>query len=315
MGKIFEPVGDGIFAVDTGFIRPRMDASHLLVEAGRAAFVDVGTHFSTENLLAALAALNLDVDAVEYVLLTHVHLDHAGGAGRLVRQLPRARVLVHPLGVAHMIDPSILVAATKGVYGEERFAREYGDVEAVAAGRIEAAEDGRRITLGRRTLELFHTPGHALHHLCIVDRDTAEVFTGDTFGVSYRELDTAAGAFIFPTTSPTQFDPAQLHASIDRILDYRPTAAYLTHYGRVDQLDKLAADLHSEIDVFVRIAQSLADEPSRTERMQRPLFEHLAGRLADHGFSGNTDRQHALLDGDVMLNAAGLHAWLSRRKT
>jgi glyoxylase-like metal-dependent hydrolase (beta-lactamase superfamily II) len=314
MRGIFERVGDGVTAVDTEFIRPRMDASHLIIDAGRAAFVDAGTHFSTGNLLAALAAQDLPVDAVDYVLLTHIHLDHAGGAGRLLQELPRARVLVHPLGVAHIVDPSILIAATKAVYGDARFAKEYGNVEAIASGRVEAVEDGHRITLGHRTLEFVHTPGHALHHLCIVDRDSAEVFTGDTFGVSYRELDTAAGAFIFPTTSPTQFDPAQLHASIERILSYRPRAAYLTHYSRVAHLDKLAVDLHSDIDVFVRIAQSLAHAPDRIQRMERPLFEHLAGRLTEHGFPGNAAQQHAMLDGDVMLNAAGLHAWLSRRK-
>ncbi len=314
MREIFERVGDGVTAVDTEFIRPRMDASHLIVDAGRAAFVDTGTHYSTENLLAALTAQDLDVDAVDYVLLTHIHLDHAGGAGRLLKELPRARVLVHPLGVAHIVDPSILIAATKAVYGETRFAREYGSVEPVAAGRVEAVEDGHRVALGHRTLEFVHTPGHALHHVCIFDRDSAEVFTGDTFGVSYRELDTAAGAFIFPTTSPSQFDPAQLHASIDRILEYKPTAAYLTHYSRVDHLQELALDLHSDIDVFVRIARSVAHAPDRIQRMERPLFEHLAARLADHGFSGDAARQHAMLDGDVMLNAAGLHAWLSRRR-
>lgn len=314
MSEVFERVGDGVTAIDTLLIRPRMDASHLIVDAGRAAFVDVGTAFSTENLLAALAAQDLDVDAVDWVLLTHVHLDHAGGAGRLMRQLPRARLLLHPLGVRHIVDPSILVAASKVVYGEARFGREYGEVEAVAAERVEAVQDGRRILLGSRTLEFIHTPGHALHHLCILDRTSAEIYTGDTFGVSYRESDTDAGAFIFPTTSPTQFDPAQLHASIDRILDVEPTTAYLTHYSRVDHLEKLAADLHSEIDVFVGIAQRFVDLPDRVGRMETALFDHLSARLEAHGFSGDAARFHALLDADVMLNAAGLHAWLSRRK-
>jgi glyoxylase-like metal-dependent hydrolase (beta-lactamase superfamily II) len=314
MREVFERVGDGVTAIDTLLIRPRMDASHLIVDAGRAAFVDAGTAFSTENLLAALAAQNLEVDAVDYVLLTHVHLDHAGGAGRLMRHLPRAQVLLHPLGVRHIVDPSILVAAAKAVYGEVRFEREYGEVEAIAAERVQAVQDGWRIALGTRTLEFVHTPGHALHHLCIVDLASAEIYTGDTFGVSYRELDTDDGAFIFPTTSPTQFDPAQLHASIHRILEYQPTTAYLTHYSRVDQLEKLAADLHSDIDVFVSIARSCADRPDPVPRMETALFDHLAARLEAHGFSGSAAAYHAMLDGDVTLNAAGLHAWLSRRK-
>src|ERR1019366_4995105 len=209
MSDVYERVAEGIIAIDTEFVRPRMDASHLIVEDGHAAFVDTGTFFSVPNLLGALAAQDLDVDAVDYILLTHVHLDHAGGVGRLAAALPRARVLVHPRGVSHIVDPSILAAATQAVYGEARFAQEYGQVTGVPAERIDGVEDGRRIRMGRRTLEVVYTPGHALHHLCIVDRDTAEVFTGDAFGVSYRELDTAAGEFIFPTNSPSHFDPQQ----------------------------------------------------------------------------------------------------------
>jgi glyoxylase-like metal-dependent hydrolase (beta-lactamase superfamily II) len=313
MTEVFEHVGKGVIAIDTEFVRPRMDASYLMIDDGHAAFVDTGTYFSVPNLLAALDAQDLDVDAVDYILLTHIHLDHAGGAGRLAAALPRAKVLVHPNGAAHIIDPSVLVAATKAVYGEARFAEDYGQISSIPAQRVETADDGRRIRLGRRTLEIFHTPGHALHHLCIVDRDTAEVFTGDTFGLSYRELDTAAGEFIFPTTSPSQFDPQQLHASVDRILGYKPKEAYLTHYSRVRNIDKLGADLHADIDAFVRIARSVAEAPDRSLRMQPMLFEHLSARLATHGFTGDAARRHAILDPDIALNAAGLHLWLARR--
>jgi glyoxylase-like metal-dependent hydrolase (beta-lactamase superfamily II) len=314
MSKQYEHVGEGVIAIDTEFVRPRMDASHLIVDQGHAAFIDTGTYFSVPNLLAALAAQDLEVGAVDYIILTHIHLDHAGGAGRLAAELPRARVLVHPRGAAHIIDPSVLIAATKAVYGEERFAAEYGAIVGIPADRVDVIEDGRRIDMGHRTLEFIHTPGHALHHLCIVDRDTAGVFTGDTFGVSYREFDTAAGEFVFPTTSPSQFDPEQLHASIDRILESKPKNAYLTHYSRVGHVDKLSLDLHSDIDAFVRIALRVADEPDRVERMNSMLFDHLSERLENHGFSGDCAQRHAVLDGDVALNAAGLHLWLSRRR-
>jgi glyoxylase-like metal-dependent hydrolase (beta-lactamase superfamily II) len=251
-------------------------------------------------LLSALAGQDLGVDAVDYIILTHIHLDHAGGAGRLAAELPRARVLVHPRGVSHMIDPSILVAATKMVYGADRFSREYGEIMGIPADRVEPLDDGRRIQVGGRTLEVIHTPGHALHHLCLLDRDAGEVFT-------------AAGEFIFPTTTPSQFDPIQLHASIDRVRRTEAKTAYLTHYGRVGHLDKLSLDLHSDIDAFVRIARSVAAEPDRVERMTPLLFDHLSARLDRHGFPGDSAQRHAVLDGDVALNAAGLHSWLARR--
>jgi glyoxylase-like metal-dependent hydrolase (beta-lactamase superfamily II) len=291
-----------------------MDASHLIVDAGRAAFVDAGTSFSVPNLLKALAAQGLDVEDVAYLVLTHIHLDHAGGAGQLAAALPRARVVMHPRGAAHMIDPTILVAATKAVYGEARFTQEYGEIVPIPKERVDVAEDGQRIQLGRRTLELIHTPGHALHHLCVVDRERGDVFAGDTFGVSYRELDTAAGEFIFPTTSPTQFDPEQLHASIDRILAFKPKSIYLTHYSRVGQPDKLGHDLHTDIDAFVGMARGVAEGPARVQVLGSRMFDYLSARLTKQGGTADLAQRHAVMDGDVSLNAAGLVAWLSRRK-
>jgi glyoxylase-like metal-dependent hydrolase (beta-lactamase superfamily II) len=307
-----QALGDGIFVVDTEHVRPQADASYLIIEGGHAAFVDTGTARSVPNLLGALAALDIHVERVDYVLLTHVHLDHAGGAGALMASLPRARIVVHPRGAPHLTDPGKLVAGTKAVYGEEAYAAQFGDAVPIPAERVVTVEDGERLVFGARTLEFLHTPGHALHHLCVLDRDTREVFTGDTFGVSYRESDTAAGPFVFPTTSPPQFDPAQLRASVARIAALEPRCAYLTHYGRVDAVRKLARDLDTEIDAFARIARAGAAAPDRVPRIGRELFAHLSRRLQAHGYAGDARAQHDLLDGDVALNADGLDAWLRR---
>jgi glyoxylase-like metal-dependent hydrolase (beta-lactamase superfamily II) len=312
MRQLPERLGDGVFAVDTEHVRREADASYLIVDGGRAAFVDTGTQRSVPNLLAGLGALDIDVERVEYVLLTHVHLDHAGGAGALMAALPRARAVVHPRGAPYLADPAKLLAATKAVYGAEIFAREFGDAVPIPPERITAVAEGERLVLGARTLEILHTPGHALHHVCILDRDTRELFAGDTFGISYRESDTAAGPFIFPTTSPSQFDPGQLRTSVARLAALEPRCAYLTHYGRVDPVQKLARDLDADIDAVSRIARASAGVPDRLHHIERELFAHLSRRLQAHGFAGDEAARHALLDGDVVLNAAGLDAWLRR---
>lgn len=309
----FVEVGSGITAIDTQYVRPGMDASHLLVDDGHAAFVDTGTTHSVPLLLETLQRKKIAAESVGHIFLTHVHLDHAGGAGALSAALPRAKVVVHPRGAPHLIDPARLIAGSKAVYGEETFSRLYGELLPIPAQRIAIAADGDRYRVGGRELTVIHTPGHALHHLCLVDEADSIVFSGDNFGISYREFDTDNGAFIFPTTTPVQFDPDQLHDSLDRIMSYRPRAVYLTHYSRVTDTGWLAADLHRAIDAYVEIANRWEHVAGRNARMKTAMFDWLSARLDEHGYRGDSAQRHRLLDTDIDLNVQGLEVWLQRR--
>ena len=305
----------GITAVDTDYVRPRLDASHLVVRDGHAAFVDTGTSHSVPGLLRALAAQDLDPADVDYVFLTHVHLDHAGGAGELMRHLPNAKVLVHPRGAAHMVDPDKLIAGTKAVYGEAEFQRLYGEIPPIPAERVIEAPEGLMVELGSSELLLIHTPGHALHHYSIVDPESDSIFTGDTFGISYRVFDTAKGPFIFPATTPVHFDPDQAHASLDRIMEFEPAAVFLTHYSRVADLERLAADMHACLDEYVRIARSLADAgETRLEELKHKMHAYLTKRVREHGCTLGQSTVDSWLAMDVDLNAKGLSVWLDRMK-
>jgi len=304
---------DGISAVDTRYWRPRLDASHLIVHRGRAAFVDTGTSHSVPLLLAALAAKGLAPEAVDWVFLTHIHLDHAGGAGLLMERLPNARAVVHPRGAAHLADPARLIAGTQQVYGAARYAQLYGEVRPVPAGRIVTTEDGTRLALAGRSFEFLHTPGHALHHYVIVDRAAQAVFSGDTFGISYREFDVEGRAFIMPTTTPPHFEPEQLHASIDRILAARPQQVFVTHYSRVGEVERLGAELHAGVRAFVELARRHAAAPDRAGAMRETLFQWLSVALDRHGYAGDLATRHELLDADVDLDVQGLLVWLDRR--
>jgi glyoxylase-like metal-dependent hydrolase (beta-lactamase superfamily II) len=305
---------DGITAVDTDYIRPGLAAAHIIVQAGRAAFVDVGTNHSVPRLLVALERLGIPREAVDFVFLTHVHLDHAGGAGALIAELPNARAVVHPRGAPHLAEPAKLVAASIAVYGETLYRQLYGQLVPVPPERMILMQDAQRIALAGRELTLINTPGHALHHYCILDGAHANVFTGDTFGVSYRELDTAAGAFVVPTTTPTQFDPEQLIASIQRLLAQGPRAAYLMHYSRIAGLARIGESLQSQIRELVSIARRHASAPDRYAAIRaemRALWVELARR---HGIARAEARVDEILDKDLELNTQGLIAWLERTR-
>jgi glyoxylase-like metal-dependent hydrolase (beta-lactamase superfamily II) len=305
----------GIHVIDTGFHRPLFDASFLIVENGRAAFVDTGTNFAVPRLLATLDDLGLSREAVDYVIPTHVHLDHAGGAGLLMQSLPRATMLVHPRGARHMIDPGALYQGALAVYGQAAMDREYGTLVPVPADRVQATEDGMTVRLAGRPLQFIDTPGHARHHHCVWDERSMGWFTGDTFGLSYREFDTAAGAWVMPTSTPVQFEPEALRQSIHRLLARTPQRMYLTHYGQVGDNNgdvcRLATMLFEQLDDMVALGQSLRDVPQRHEALKAGLEALVRTQLQQHGVQ-DVETGVAGLALDIELNAQGLAIWLDR---
>lgn len=306
----------GITAVDTGYLRPHFDAAHLIVHGGRAAFVDCGANSSVPQLLAALDAKGLPRDCVDYLFLTHIHLDHAGGAGLLAQHLPNLKVVVHPRGSQHMAAPEKLIAGVKAVYGEEHYRELYGEILPVPAERIIATTDGQRLELAGRPFEFIHTPGHAGHHHCIVDVDHGGVFTGDTFGISYRDFDVEGRTFIMATTSPVQFDPEAMKASLARIVSYQPHSLFLTHYGRITDIARHHADMNAEIDALCRYTRAAAAAhpkgAERTAALEAALAAHYQSRLDAHGDQHTAAERQEILAMDAQLNAQGLEIWFER---
>lgn len=309
-----EPLGMGIHAIDTGFHRPRFDAAYLLVHEGRAAFIDTGTNFAVPRLLAALTALGLERDAVDWVIPTHVHLDHAGGAGLLMSELPRARLLVHPRGARHMIDPTALTQGATAVYGEAEMARSYGTIVGIDAKRVDTSHDGQVVHLAGRPLQLIDTPGHARHHHCIWDQASRSWFTGDTFGLSYREFDSPIGAWILPTSTPVQFEPPMLRASVERMLSFDPAWICLTHYGRVGNVPRLGRLMLDLLAATVDLAEGLRTADDRHARLKTELRQLYADSLRQHGCTLGAAEIDRLLELDIELNAQGIACWLDRGK-
>jgi glyoxylase-like metal-dependent hydrolase (beta-lactamase superfamily II) len=307
-----QALGHGVFAIDTAFHRDHFDAAYLVVHEGRAAFIDTGTNHAVPRHLGALQALGLQPESVDWVIPTHVHLDHAGGVGSLMQQLPRARVLVHPRGARHLIDPSALWAGATAVYGPDEMARSYGQLVPVAADRVSTSSDGQTLDLAGRMLQLADTPGHARHHHCIWDATSRGWFTGDTFGLSYREFDTANGAWIVPTSTPVQFEPEALQASIRRLLSHDPACMYLTHFGRVDDVPRLGRLLLGLLQEMADLGRSLRQHPQRHQALKDGQLAIFSRSLQAHGFVGEPQAIAELLAIDLELNAQGLAVWLDR---
>ena len=308
-----EPLGSGIYAIDTGFQRPRFDAAYLVVDSGRAAFVDTGTNHAVPRLLGALQALGLGPECVDWVIPTHVHLDHAGGCGRLMQSLPHARTLVHPRGARHLIDPAALYEGALAVYGPEEMSRSYGELVPIPAARVDHSSDGMVVHVGERPLELMDAPGHARHHHVVWDVRSAGWFTGDCFGLSYREFDHPEhGAWMLPTCTPVQFEPEPLKASIRRMLARQPRRMYLTHYAAVDAVQDLGALLLRQIDDLVDIGRHAPTGPGRHAALKAELTRYLVDGARAHGCTLTPQAVAEALAMDIELNAQGLAVWLDR---
>jgi glyoxylase-like metal-dependent hydrolase (beta-lactamase superfamily II) len=304
----------GITVIDSGLVRPGVAASYLVREGQQAAFIETGPAHAVPALLQALALHGLAREEVAYVVVTHVHLDHAAGAGALLAALPRAKLVVHPRGVRHLVDPSRLLAGATEVYGAETVQERFGLVVPAPAERVMAAGDGFVLELGARRLAVIDTPGHALHHFVLFDERSRGLFSGDAFGLHYAALDGPTGPFVFPTTTPVQFDPQGMHASIDRLIATGAERVYFTHFGPIEGgVAEVGDELHRLVDAYVELAERSAGAPSRQAALEGGMQELLLGELARHGCPLSLDRQRELLAMDVTLNAQGLAVWLDKR--
>jgi glyoxylase-like metal-dependent hydrolase (beta-lactamase superfamily II) len=301
----------GISAIDSGYHRPMLDAIHLLVEGDGAAIIDTGTNYSVPQVLEALRQKGLQPEQVEFVILTHIHLDHAGGAGLFMRKFPNATLTVHPRGARHMVDPEKLIAGTVAVYGEGPTREMYGDVVPVPVERILETPHASSIRLNGRELQFLDTPGHARHHVAILDTRSGHVFSGDVFGLSYREMDEGGRQFIVPTSSPVQFDPEPYHRSIDLIREMKPEVVYVTHYSQIHDIPAKAEVLHRLVDAHAELGLREKDagalRPERLREGVKRIFLDEARRWGSHLPDA---RVLDIYSNDVELNAQGLGFWL-----
>lgn len=317
-----------VITIDCEYLFPQFAASFLLIQKGErraadaAAFIETGTTRSVPRLLDALQAQGFRPEQVQYVMVTHVHLDHSGGAYALMQACPNAQILAHPKAVSHLIDPSRLIAGAREVYGEQAFEELYGKIEGIEASRVRAVQDGETVYLGEgrsRALRWMETRGHANHHSCILDLDPGfgGIFTGDSFGLAYPALQ-KNGLFIIPSTSPTGFDPEAAIQSVDRILASGASRAFLTHFGVVEDLAAAAAQLRGHLEFSAQLCKEAAEtslsDQNLVEFCLQRLRAYLTGELAKRKLL-EVPRVEELLKLDLELNAAGIAFTAQRRRT
>jgi glyoxylase-like metal-dependent hydrolase (beta-lactamase superfamily II) len=300
----------GVVAIDSGLERPRMAACYLLESDSALAVIEAGHNSAVERILTFIRRRGRRPEDVSHVIVTHVHLDHAGGAGSLMQHLPNATLVAHPRGVRHVVDPSRLVACARAVYGDEKYDATYGRLVPVSEARTVTMEDGDSLSVGNRELHFMDSPGHARHHFTIWDEHTRGWFTGDTFGISYRELDTDRGPFVFPTTTPIQFDPPALIDSIERMMERDPQFMYLTHFGRVGDTRRLADDMRICVERFVEFAHRFESDEQRTRKIEVAMMEWFIERARTHGARLQDGVLRKVFANDVVLNTQGIEFWL-----
>lgn len=309
----YQPLGHNISCVDSFYCRPKLDAYYLIRQGKEAAIIDSGTSHSAQLINPLLQAHDLLPEQVKYIIPTHAHLDHAGGCGELMAQLPNAILYAHPAGAQHLVDPEKIIAGTIAVYGESEFNKHYGKIRPIPGHRVRESNDGMQLMLEDRELTLLHTPGHARHHLCVWDPQSNGFFTGDTFGIAYAELSSTLERFILLPSTPIDFNPAAWHESLDRLVAFNPEQMYLTHFGRVSDPASLADTLHKQVDAYTSIALN-SPIKDRAIKIETQLMAYHTEQLQKHNPNTSNKTIHQFLGMDIKLCAQGLEIWLNRRE-
>jgi glyoxylase-like metal-dependent hydrolase (beta-lactamase superfamily II) len=288
---------------------PQHSAAYLLVEGDRAAFIENNTAHAVPRMLQTLREAGLGPEQVDYVIITHVHLDHAGGSSALMNTCPNATLLAHPRAARHVIDPSKLVASAKQVYGEETFEKLYGTIEPVPGERVRTLEDGEKLAFGFRELTFFYTRGHANHHFCIHDSGTNGIFTGDAFGLLYPALQ-RQGVFAFPSTSPTDFHADEAKRAVRRIAEWGADRVFPTHFGEHTAIQEASQQLLSHLEFAGELEQECLQSDLPDEQLEphckRRWHEHMKQVLSQHGDLAEDPEAWRLLELDLDLNAQGI---------
>jgi glyoxylase-like metal-dependent hydrolase (beta-lactamase superfamily II) len=313
MGASVFEVAPGITAIDTFFGGHEGGTAAYLVEAYEPTIVDTGPTTSADRVIAGLAECGIAAGDLAHIVVTHIHLDHAGGVGRLAARFPKATVWAHERGAPHLADPTRLIASATRVYGERRMAYLFGPIEPVPPDRLRPLTGGQRLSIGKRALEVVHTPGHAPHHVALVDTDTGAVFTGDALGVYIRDL-----RVLRPATPPPDFDVELAVASVERIRERACSVLLFAHFGPTDEIDRVCDLAERRIREWAGVVRLVLDASG--DLGEAAELDEVAGALAREAAGPFETAIRTAADGDrietlsgIRMNASGLIRYWRKR--
>lgn len=275
--------------------------------------VDTGPSPSVPRILKGLEDLGLDPADVRYVIVTHIHLDHAGGAGLLLESCPRAKVVVHPRGARHLADPSRLIAGARAIY-QDKFDALFDPVLPVPEDRLIVMEDGDTLKIGPEcTLTFMDSPGHAAHHFTIYDPVSNGLFTGDTAGVRYHQLEDCGFVLHLPVTSPNQFDPDAMRRSIGKFRQMKAERVYFGHFGMGENPEAVYEEVLGWLDRFVQAGEAVFVEGGGASEIE----QHLTAQVKEHLAERGTPENHPVyqtLKMDLFVSALGIFDYLKKNR-
>jgi glyoxylase-like metal-dependent hydrolase (beta-lactamase superfamily II) len=309
MDETFE-AASRLAAIDTKMTGRFRVTSAYLVRARQPTLVETGPTTSADAVTQGLRSLGLDADDLAHVVVTHIHLDHAGGVGHIAARFPRATVWVHERGARHLADPTRLIGSAAQVYGGmDRLLDMFGPMDAVDAGRIRAIGEGDRLDLGDRALEVMNTPGHASHHVSLVDSESGALFTGDALGIHFPDV-----GVLRPATPPPDIDVELAVESIERIRGRAESALMFSHFGPVREVDELCGVAADRLRAWAGIVREAMEATDDLDRIAEILAARTEPEFDAVGASEEGRERYEVLSG-ARMNAAGLvRYWTKRRE-
>lgn len=275
--------------------------------------IETGPSPAIKHVKKGLEALGFSLEDVKYIIVTHIHLDHAGGAGVLLRECPNAKVVVHPRGERHLAEPQKLVAGARAVYGDS-FSELFDPILPIDKERLIIKDEGDTLNIGPNcTLEFFSTPGHAKHHFSIYDPISNGIFTGDTVGVKYDQLVSDGLDFYLPSTSPNHFNPTDMQASIDRIKKMNVDRIYFGHFGMTESVEEALERVSEWLDIFMEESEQIIIEEKGYDALAKRLLSRVREYLRGEGIPDEHE-VYILINLDMQVSALGIIDYFKKIK-